>query len=82
MSEASTFEWIVMSEDAPEEGRVPRYLMVATEGGYAAPKVSADPFYGVINGLTKDGKSFPNGGLLGAKDKMEEDIKAAITSTP
>jgi thiamine pyridinylase len=82
MSAASTFEWILASEDASEGNRVPRYLMSASLDVYATTSVSADPYYPVIDALTREGKSFPNSALLGKKDQMEEDILKDITSVP
>ncbi len=80
MSKPSTFEWILMSEDAPEAGRVPRYLLPATLDAYEAPKVRADPFYTVLDAETRNGVPFPNGGLLNIRNQMETDIKSAISS--
>jgi len=82
MSAASTFEWILASEDAPEESRVPRYLMSASLDAYATTKVSADPYFSVIDALTREGKSFPNSALLSKKDQMEADILKDLTSAP
>jgi len=80
MSQPSTFEWILMSEDAPEAGRVPRYLLPATLDAYEAPKVRADPFYPVLATLTRNGVPFPNGGLLTIRKQMEADLKAVLSS--
>jgi thiamine pyridinylase len=82
MSAASTFEWIMAGEDAPEESRAPRYLMSASLDAYATPKLSADPHYQTIDDLTREGKSFPNSNLLGKKDQMEADILKELTSAP
>jgi thiamine pyridinylase len=80
MSQPDTFEWILMSEDAPEAGRVPRYLLPATLDAYEAPKVRADPFYPVLAAETRNGVPFPNGGLLNIRKQMEADIKAVLSS--
>jgi thiamine pyridinylase len=80
MSQPSTFEWILMSEDAPAVGRVPRYLLPATLDAYEAPKVSVDPFYPVLAAETRNGVPFPNGGLLNIRRQMEADIKAVLSS--
>jgi thiamine pyridinylase len=80
MSEPTTFEWILMSEDAPEAGRVPRYLLPAVPDAYDMPKLRADPFYPVLNTLTRNGVPFPNGGLLSIRKQMEADIKAVLSS--
>lgn len=80
MSQPSTFEWILMSEDAPEAGRVPRYLLPATLNAYTAPKVSADPFFRVLDAETRNGVPFPNRGLLNIRKQMEADIKAVLSS--
>jgi thiamine pyridinylase len=82
MTSASTYEWIMMSEDAPTEGRVPRYLMSASLDAYASPGVRQDPFYPTIDALTRRGESFPNSGVLGVKDEMTQDILAALTGAP
>ncbi|KYF63831.1 hypothetical protein BE04_11035 [Sorangium cellulosum] len=82
MSSASTFAWILASEDAPQEARVPRYLMAATFDAYSAPTIGADPFYQAINALTEEGKSFPNGGLLDVRSEMRDDLLATLTSAP
>jgi thiamine pyridinylase len=80
MSQPSTFEWILMSEDAPEAGRVPRYLLPATLDAYEAPKVLADPFYQTLAAETRNGVPFPNGGLLNIRKQMETDIKAVLSA--
>ena len=80
MSQPSTFEWILMSEDAPEAGRVPRYLLPATRDAYEAPKVRADPFYTMLEAETRNGVPFPNGGLLNIRRQMAADIKAVLSS--
>ncbi|XXX73355.1 extracellular solute-binding protein [Sorangium sp. So ce134] len=82
MSSASTFAWILASEDSPQETRVPRYLMAASLDAYTAPKISEDPFYRAINALTQEGESFPNSGLLAVREQMRDDILAALTSAP
>ncbi|WP_232293598.1 hypothetical protein [Stigmatella aurantiaca] len=80
MSQPSTFEWILMSEDAPAGTRVPRYLLPATLDSYATPKLQADPFYPVLNVESREGGPFPNGGLLNIRHQMRDDILTAITS--
>ncbi len=79
MSRPSTFEWILMSEDAPAGAQVPRYLVPATLDAYETPKVSQDPFYPVIAEEMEDGIPFPNGGLLNIRKQMRDDILEAIT---
>jgi thiamine pyridinylase len=80
MSASSTYEWILMSEDAAEDGRVPRYLMPPSLDAYAAPKLAADPYYAAIKADTQTGVNFPNGGLFAKKDAMRDDIVEAITA--
>jgi thiamine pyridinylase len=80
MSQPSTFEWILMSEDAPEAGRVPRYLLPAVLDVHDAPKIRADPFYPVLDTLTRNGVPFPNGGLRNIRKQMEADLKAMLSS--
>ncbi|QRK10047.1 hypothetical protein JQX13_08095 [Archangium violaceum] len=80
MSRASTFEWLLMSEDAPEGSRVPRYLLPATLDAYSAPKVQADPFYPTLDMETRQGAPFPNSGLLNIRQQMRDDILTSITS--
>ncbi|XXT17421.1 extracellular solute-binding protein [Sorangium sp. So ce429] len=82
MSSASTFAWILASEDAPQETRVPRYLLAATLDAYGAPTISEEPFYQALNALTQEGMSFPNGGLLDVRNEMRDDILATLTSAP
>jgi len=82
MSAASTYEWMLASEDAPEESRAPRYVMSASLDAYATPKLSADPYYPIIDELTREGKSFPNSNVLGNKDQMKDDILKELTSAP
>ncbi|WP_205525556.1 hypothetical protein [Pyxidicoccus trucidator] len=79
MSRPSTFEWILMSEDAPAGARVPRYLVPATLDAYAMPKVRQDPFYPVIGLEVLQGMPFPNEGLLDIRGQMRDDIQEAIT---
>jgi thiamine pyridinylase len=80
MSQPSTYEWILMSEDAPEAGRVPRYLLPASLDAYETPKLRADPFYPVLAEVTRNGVPFPNSGLLNIRKQMESDIKAVLSS--
>jgi len=80
MSQPSTYEWILMSEDAPEAGRVPRYLLPATLDAFEAPKVRADPLYQALATETRNGVPFPNGGLLNIRKQMEADIKAVLSA--
>lgn len=80
MSAPSTYAWILMSEDAPVEARVPRYLMPPTLDAYAAPQLAADPYYTAIKADTQEGVSFPNGGLFAKKNAMRDDIVDAITA--
>jgi thiamine pyridinylase len=82
MSAPSTYEWILMSEDAAENGRVPRYLMPPSLDVYAAPKLASDPYYAAIKADTQAGVSFPNGGLFAKKDTMRDDIVKAIMASP
>ncbi|MFP2933397.1 hypothetical protein ACLESO_51270 [Pyxidicoccus sp. 3LG] len=79
MSRPSTFEWILMSEDAPAGTRVPRYLVPATLDAYAMPKVRQDPFYPVIGLEVLTGMAFPNEGLFDIRGQMRDDILEAIT---
>jgi thiamine pyridinylase len=78
MSQPSTFEWILMSEDAPEAGRIPRYLLPAVLGAYETPKLRADPFYPVLATETRDGIPFPNAGLLNIRRQMATDILTSL----
>ncbi|MDY7232164.1 hypothetical protein [Hyalangium rubrum] len=80
MSQPSTFEWIVMSEDAPAATRVPRYLLPATLDAYEAPKLRADPFYPVLASETRTGVPFPNTGLFSIRKKMRDDILSALSA--
>ncbi len=82
MSQPSTFEWILMSEDAPEGTRVPRYLLPATLDAYEAPKVRADPFYPTLATETRNGGPFPNSGLYGIRKQMRDAILEAISLAP
>lgn len=79
MSQPSTFEWILMSEDAPADARVPRYLLPATLDAYQAPSVRADRFFPVLDAETRAGKPYPNGGLLNIRRQMRDAILSAIT---
>lgn len=80
MSQPGTYEWILMSEDAPAAGRVPRYLLPAVLDAYDMPNVKADPFFPTLSTLTRSGVPFPNGGLYGIRKQMEADIKAVLSS--
>ncbi|NNB94891.1 hypothetical protein HJC10_07085 [Corallococcus exiguus] len=80
MSQASTFEWILMSEDASENGRVPRYLLPANLDAYKAPKLQADAFYPALAAETLDGGAFPNSGVYSIRKQMRDAIKQAMTS--
>ncbi|WP_208718801.1 hypothetical protein [Corallococcus sicarius] len=82
MSDARTFEWILMSEDASAETRVPRYLLPATLDAYQTRKVRSDAFFPVMDAATRRGKAFPNGGLFNIRKQMRDDILPAITSEP
>ncbi|MFY1831984.1 hypothetical protein ACN47A_39085 [Myxococcus fulvus] len=79
MSRPSTFEWILMSEDAPAGAQVPRYLVPSTLDAYATPKVRQDPFYPIIALELLTGMAFPNEGLLDIRRQMRDDIQEAIT---
>jgi thiamine pyridinylase len=78
MTRTSTYQWIVLGEDAPAEGRVPRYLMPANLDVYELPGVKADPFYPVIGAATASGGPFPNTGLLNIRKSMRDAIQAAL----
>ncbi|AKT38433.1 extracellular solute-binding protein [Chondromyces crocatus] len=80
MSEATTFEWVLSSEDAPAQGRVPRYLMPAALEAYATPKLSQDRFYMTIESLMQDGVNYPNSGLYPVKNAMRDNLLDALTS--
>ncbi|PTL83881.1 hypothetical protein [Vitiosangium sp. GDMCC 1.1324] len=80
MSQASTYAWILLSEDAPAAGRVPRYLMPATLDAYQAPGLKEDPLYQQIDTATRTGGSFPNKGLLGVRKTMRDHILQEITA--
>ena len=79
MSRPSTFEWILMSEDAPAGARVPRYLVPATLDAFATPKVRQDALYRSIAVEVLDGMPFPNEGLLDIRRRMRDDILEAMT---
>jgi thiamine pyridinylase len=79
MSQASTFEWILMSGDAPEGARVPRYLLPAALDVYKAPGLRADPFYPTLAAETRNGGPFPNSGLYGIRKDMRDAIKLELT---
>lgn len=74
MSRSSTFEWLMMSGDAPEAGRVPRYLMAASLDAYRAPQVAADPLYQALDAETRSGAAFPNSGLYDIRNRMTDDL--------
>jgi thiamine pyridinylase len=78
MSRTSTYQWIVLGEDAPAEGRIPRYLMPSNLDVYAAPGVKDDPFYPVIGAATATGAPFPNSGLLDIRKAMRDSILGAL----
>jgi thiamine pyridinylase len=80
MSRASTFAWLLMSEDAPAQTRVPRYLMAASLEAYDVPALREDPYFPVIAAESRDGTPFPNGGMLGLRWKMHEDLQRALTA--
>ncbi|WNG50048.1 hypothetical protein F0U60_42440 [Archangium minus] len=80
MSQASTFAWILLSEDAPEAGRVPRYLMPAALDAYQAPGLREDPFYQQIDLTTRTGGAFPNKGLLEIRKTMRDHILQELTT--
>jgi thiamine pyridinylase len=79
MSRGSTFEWLMMSGDAPESGRVPRYLMAASLDAYKAPQVAADPLYQVVDAETRSGAAFPNSGLYDIRTRMTDDLVRALS---
>ncbi|WP_245682532.1 hypothetical protein [Archangium gephyra] len=78
MSQASTFEWLLMSEDAPEGTRVPRYLLPAALDVYKAPRLRADPFYPTLEEETRNGGPFPNSGLYGIRKQMRDSIQEEL----
>ncbi|WP_434389981.1 extracellular solute-binding protein [Melittangium boletus] len=78
MTRASTYQWMVLSEDAPAEGRVPRYLMPANRAVYALPAVAADAFYPVIGAASATGGAFPNTGLYGIRKQMRDHLRQAL----
>jgi thiamine pyridinylase len=78
LTRASTYSWIVLSEDAPAERRVPRYLMPANLDTYALPGLQADRFYPVIDTLTRDGAPFPTHGLLDIRKQMRDALLRAL----
>ncbi len=80
MSQPSTYEWILMSEDAPEATRVPRYLLPASLDAYDAPKVRADPLYSVLAQETRTGAPFPSSGLLKLRKKMRDSILSTLSA--
>jgi thiamine pyridinylase len=78
MSQASTYEWILMSEDAPEGSRVPRYLLPAALDVYEAPRLRADPFYPTLGEETRNGGPFPNSGLYGIRKQMRDTLQEEL----
>jgi len=78
MTQASTYQWIVLSEDAPAEGRVPRYLMPANLAVYELPALEADRFYPVIGAATRTAAPFPNTGLLNIRKQMRDTLLEAL----
>lgn len=78
MSRGSTFEWLMMSGDAPEGSRVPRYLMAASLDAYKAPQVAADPLYRALDAETRSGSAFPNSGLYDIRTRMTDDLVRAL----
>ncbi|MDC0711245.1 extracellular solute-binding protein [Stigmatella sp. ncwal1] len=79
MSQASTYAWLLLSEDAPAAGRVPRYLMPAALDVYETPGLKADPFYPRIGAATRTAAPFPNRGLLNIRKQMRDDILRALS---
>ncbi len=80
MTRASTYQWIVLAEDMPAAGRVPRYLMPANLDVYALPGVAGDPFYTVIEAATRTAAPFPNHGLLNIRRQMRDEVLRALQS--
>ncbi|MET0404411.1 MAG: hypothetical protein ABW123_18510 [Cystobacter sp.] len=78
ISRASTYGWIVLGEDAPAEGRIPRYLMPSNLEVYELPGVKADSFYPGIGAATATGAPFPNSGLLDIRKTMRDAILDAL----
>ncbi|OJT18174.1 hypothetical protein BO221_42595 [Archangium sp. Cb G35] len=79
MSQASTYEWILMSEDAPEASRVPRYLLPAALDVYQSPRLRADPFYPTLAEETRNGGPFPNSGLYGIRKQMRDTLQEELS---
>ncbi|QRO01607.1 hypothetical protein JRI60_22580 [Archangium violaceum] len=80
MSQTSTYAWILLSEDAPATGRVPRYLMPATLDAYQAPGLKEDPLYQRIDTTTRTASPFPNGGVLGIRKAMRDHLVQELTT--
>jgi thiamine pyridinylase len=80
MSQTDTFSWLLLSEDAPAAGRVPRYLMPAALEVYDTPGLKADPFYPSIGAATRTATPFPNRGLLPIRKQMRDGILQALSS--
>ncbi|WP_225412698.1 extracellular solute-binding protein [Stigmatella hybrida] len=78
MSQASTYSWLLMSEDAPATGRVPRYLMPAALEVYDTPALKADPFYPSIGAATREAGAFPNRGLYPIRKQMRDDLQRTL----
>ena len=78
ITQASTYSWIVLSEDAPAETRVPRYLMPANLDTYALPGLQTDRFYPGIDAATRDAAPFPTRGLLDIRKQMRDAVLQAL----
>ncbi len=80
MSQTSTYAWILLSEDAPATGRVPRYLMPASLDVYQAPGLKEDPFFQRLDTTTRTASPFPNTGVLGIRKAMRDHLVQELTA--
>lgn len=80
MGQTSTYAWIVGSEDAPADRRVPRYLLPAAMDAYSHPVLKQDPLYQSLSAEIQGAQPYPNKGLYGIRKKMRDSILAYISA--
>lgn len=72
---------IAFSQDAPK-GAIPRYLLQASQGFYAAPPASEDPMYKAYLPIVSQATAYPNQGFYSALTDIDKAVQAALAAPP
>lgn len=76
LTKPSTFEWIMLSDDATKNG-IPRYLIPAHRNAYTA-RVLEDPYYRQINTQLVSARPYPRFGLYYIRGDLRDRLREQL----